>query len=642
MVLGVVATALLIPAPSATANGCITPAAGTSVDPFLIQDVANLECLRANRADYWNRGFHFEQTADLDLSAAGAWINGIGDDTDPFNGTYDGGGFTIEALAVNGTSKVGLFAHTSGATLTNLTLLDPVITSTGDNAGALAGYIDDTTTIRNVHVSNGGGASVTSGGSRYGGLVGYATGGSTIVDSSSAAAVVAGGLVGFAGGLVGYAEDASISGSFATGDANSFAASGGLLGGAMGRTRIFQSYAAGDASDSLPAAGGLVGFVAIDDTDSITIDQSFATGDSTSYNGAAGGLVGMTMHTDVLGLQQLVVTDSFASGSATGRYAAGGVVGQADAAVGPSLTVTRAYAVGVVDATDVTADDSAGGLLGAEEFAGAATFSGSYWNLTDSGAAATAPYGTESTRSAMTSPALYANAGWSISDTAPAGTTWVSCAAYNSGFPVLQWYAAAQGWTCAPPPPPPVFPPSAPLEVTGVAGDGLVSVSWSAPAFSGSFPVSTYQVTSSPAGDSCLVSVTVCEVSGLSNGTAYTFTVRALNGAGWSPWSAASAEVTPAAPVTPSIVITGSREQVRGRPGIAVAGSSTLEMGAVLRPWLRFPRQTTYAGGSAQILVDDTGAFTWERRTGKRVHVYMAIDGLESNRIVIRPSAPLD
>jgi len=640
MVLGMAAAAL-VAAPSASANGCITPAAGTSADPFLIQDVANLECLRANRADYWNRGFHFEQTVDLDLGTASAWTNGIGDDTDPFNGTYNGGGFTIEALAVNGASEVGLFGHTSGATLTNLTLLDPVITSTGGYAGSLAGYIDDTTTIRDVHVVNGGGgASVTSGGSRYGGLVGYATGGSAIVDSSSAAAVVLGGFVAFAGGLVGYAENASISGSFATGDASAFASSGGLIGGAMGQTRIFQSYAAGDASDSLPGAGGLVGFVAIDDTDSITIDQSFATGDSTSFNGAAGGLVGALMHTDVLGLQQLVVTDSFASGSATGRYAAGGVVGWAAAAVGPSLTVTRAYAVGVVDAADVTADDSAGGLLGVEQFAGAAVISDSYWNPTDSGAGATAPFGTESTRAAMTSPALYANAGWSISDTAPAGTTWVSCAAYNSGFPVLQWYAAAQGWTCAPPPPPPppVFPPSAPLEVTGVAGDGLVSVSWSAPTFSGSFPVSTYQVTSSPAGGSCLLSVTSCEVDGLSNGTAYTFTVRALNGAGWSPWSAASTEVTPAAPVTPSIVITGSRGEVRGRPGIVVAGSSTLDVGAIVRPWLRFPGQATYAEGSARVLVDDTGAFTWERRTGKRVSVYMqTADGLlTSNRVTMR------
>jgi len=621
------------------ANGCITPAAGTSGDPFLIQNVGNLECLRDNGSYYWHHGFYFKQTVDLDLSSAGSWSNGIGDDSDTFNGVYDGAGFAIDSLAVSGTTEVGLFAHTSGATLKNLTLIDPIITSSGDYVGSLAGYIDDTSTILDVHVVNGpGGASVTSGGSRYGGLVGQAAGGSTIVDSSSAAAVVAGGIVGFAGGLVGFAKDVSISGSFSTGAASSFAASGGLIGGAQGRTQIFQSYASGDASDSLPGAGGLIGFVAIDDTDSITIQQSFATGNSISYNGAAGGLVGALMHTDVLGLQQLVVTDSFASGTATGRYAAGGVVGQADASVGPSLTVNRTYAVGAVDAADVTADDSAGGLLGVEQFAGAAVISDSFWNPTDSGPDATAAYGTQSTRAAMTSPQLYADAGWSMSDTAPAGTTWVSCAAYNSGFPILQWYAAQQGWACSPPPPPPppVYPPSAPLEVTGVAGDGSVSVSWSAPVSSGSFPVSSYQVRSSPAGGSCLVAVTSCEVTGLTNGVGYSFTVRALNGAGWSPWSAVSAEVTPVAPVVPSIVITGVRGEVRGKPGIIVTGSSTLELGAVVRPWVRFPGQTAYVEGSAQVLVDESGGFTWERRTGKKTYVFVTAGSLRSNRVIIR------
>jgi len=188
----------------------------------------------------------------------------------------------------------------------------------------------------------------------------------------------------------------------------------------------------------------------------------------------------------------------------------------------------------------------------------------------------------------------------------------------------------------APPPPPPVYPASAPLEVTGVAGDGAVSVSWSAPVSSGSFPVSSYQVMSSPAGGSCLVSVTSCEVAGLSNGVGYSFRVRALNGAGWGPWSAASAEVTPVAPVVPSIVITGVRGEVRGKPGIVVTGVSTLELGAVVRPWVRFPGQTSYVEGSAQVLVDESGGFMWERRTGKKTSVFVTAGSLRSNRVIIR------
>ncbi|MGI9136595.1 MAG: hypothetical protein ACR2JS_06005, partial [Candidatus Nanopelagicales bacterium] len=48
----------------AQANGCITPAAGTSGDPFLISTVGNLNCLYANDAYYWNHGYHFRQTVD--------------------------------------------------------------------------------------------------------------------------------------------------------------------------------------------------------------------------------------------------------------------------------------------------------------------------------------------------------------------------------------------------------------------------------------------------------------------------------------------------------------------------------------------------------------------------------------------------
>jgi hypothetical protein len=59
-------------------------------------------------------------------------------------------------------------------------------------------------------------------------------------------------------------------------------------------------------------------------------------------------------------------------------------------------------------------------------------------------------------------------------------------------------------------------------------------------------------------------------VEGLSNGTAYTFTVTALTGAGWSAKSEPSNAVTPRAKPRPCIVITGSREGDR----IAVSGAS--------------------------------------------------------------------
>jgi hypothetical protein len=96
----------------------------------------------------------------------------------------------------------------------------------------------------------------------------------------------------------------------------------------------------------------------------------------------------------------------------------------------------------------------------------------------------------------------------------------------------------------------------------------------SPPASAGSFPISTYQAVAPPGGQSCLVSVPTVSgtITGLTNGTAYTATVRALSGAGWGPDSSASDPVTPEAPEVASLVITGSRGEVRGRPGVIVTG----------------------------------------------------------------------
>lgn len=125
------------------------------------------------------------------------------------------------------------------------------------------------------------------------------------------------------------------------------------------------------------------------------------------------------------------------------------------------------------------------------------------------------------------------------------------------------------------------------------------------------------------------------------NGTDYTFTVRALTGAGWSSWSTPSEVVTPQRPVTPSIMTTGSRAEVRGRPGVVVDGTSSgMGVGAVLVPWMRFDDETTFSEGRSRILVDQSGEFTWQRRAQKTVHVQLRTPdgGLTSNTLTIRRS----
>jgi len=86
-----------------------------------------------------------------------------------------------------------------------------------------------------------------------------------------------------------------------------------------------------------------------------------------------------------------------------------------------------------------------------------------------------------------------------------------------------------------------------------------------------------------------------------------------------------------------TIVITGSRTTVGGKSGILVEGIATgFAAGTTLKGWMRFPGQTTYTEGSTTIIVASDGFFTWTRKTGKRITVYVqALDGTQSNRVVI-------
>lgn len=91
--------------------------------------------------------------------------------------------------------------------------------------------------------------------------------------------------------------------------------------------------------------------------------------------------------------------------------------------------------------------------------------------------------------------------------------------------------------------------PGAPTNVSGTAGSGSVSVSWTAPTSNGGAAISGYTVTASPGGATCSTSgpvpATTCSVTGLTNGTAYTFSVTATNSAGTSVASSSSTAVTP-------------------------------------------------------------------------------------------------
>jgi hypothetical protein len=117
--------------------------------------------------------------------------------------------------------------------------------------------------------------------------------------------------------------------------------------------------------------------------------------------------------------------------------------------------------------------------------------------------------------------------------------------------------------------------PGAPTGAVGTSGDTQVSVAFTAPASNGGSAILDYTVTASPGGATATGAASPLNVTGLTNGTAYTFTVTARNSAGSGSASTASSAVTPKAPQT--ITFNPPGAQTFGTtPTLTATASSTL------------------------------------------------------------------
>lgn len=126
--------------------------------------------------------------------------------------------------------------------------------------------------------------------------------------------------------------------------------------------------------------------------------------------------------------------------------------------------------------------------------------------------------------------------------------------------------------------------PEAPVNVTAAAGNGQAIVSFTAPSYNGGSPITGYVVASNPGSITAAGTDTPITVTGLTNGTAYTFTVKAVNTVGNSVDSAVSNAVTPRAPsggssnhTTPSANNTGTDIFVNGKAESAGTTLTTRE-----------------------------------------------------------------
>lgn len=141
--------------------------------------------------------------------------------------------------------------------------------------------------------------------------------------------------------------------------------------------------------------------------------------------------------------------------------------------------------------------------------------------------------------------------------------------------------------------------PGAPTGISAVAGDGNAVVSFAPPAPNGGPPITGYVVTASPGGATGSGGSSPITVPGLSNGTAYTFTVKAVNFYGQGNSSGASGAVTPHKP-TKTVSYPGAG------PALSNGGDDVITFNTVGQDW---PTPTGLSPSATHISVPTNGTY---------------------------------
>ena len=133
----------------------------------------------------------------------------------------------------------------------------------------------------------------------------------------------------------------------------------------------------------------------------------------------------------------------------------------------------------------------------------------------------------------------------------------------------------------------PVGSPGAPQGVSAIAGSSQASISFSAPPSDGGAPIANYSVVASPGGFSANGLTSPLTIKGLSNGTAYTFSVTATNSAGSGPSSLSNTVIPvglPGPPVSVAASAGDGQVTISFAPPVTNGGATITTYRAVSNP----------------------------------------------------------
>lgn len=367
-----------------SADGQYGGGTGEPEDPYLIYDPNQMNEIGLH-SEHW--GKYFRLMNDIDLgSYSGTQFNIIGNHTDEFTGCFNGNNHTIRNFhySASNASYVGIFGYVYNSIIKDVYIEDPnIAVNSGNYIGALVGYLDQGTTVKNCHVHNCNIKTGFDGGiSQYvGGLAGVSM--STFIGCSASGILSA---TNYCGGIAGSHPMGQIYGSHTTVDVTGQNKIGGLAGNCVNADHCFSQGTVSGVSE----VGGLLG--------NGYAKQSYS---SVSVVGETevGGLVG--------------------SGHALNSYAVGHVLGSTNVGglIGENHGDTyNSYSTGVVEGQEYV-----GGLIGHNEDWGSdkGYVFQSYWDTEVSGSS-TSDAGEGKTTNQMMSVETYVGWGndciWTINE----------------------------------------------------------------------------------------------------------------------------------------------------------------------------------------------------------------------------------